>query len=633
MRLLNSGASMRAEAGVEPIRRGRSIPARRGWPGLVRRSAKIAAAVVAALAVGLLAVGIVFAGSADRIAGGVTVGGLDVGGLTSEDAESRLAARAERLAAVPVRFQAGGRRWPIAPAQIALRGDWPAAVRAALDQGDGPIPLRGLRRAWLRLFGADVRPTATYEERTLERRLAAIAEEINVPGRQAALVLRNGEPLVVPGEAGRRLDREAATEIVVDALASFEREAVALPVVIDPPEVTQDALRPVAAQVRTALSAPVRFEYKGVHWFVPPAQIATFLQLPQGGESELGIGGPAAKRYFANLGEAVARPPREVDFTMTSSGRAKMIPSRDGRTLDVEATQRSFLAAALSTTNREAHLAVVAAEPELSTERAKALGITGLVGGYTTYYGGDPNRIHNVQLVSRLIDRHLIAPGSTFSFNRTTGERNAAKGFLEAPVVINGELENGIGGGVCQVSTTVFNAAYEAGLPITERRNHALYIDHYPLGRDATVNYPDTDLKFVNDTGHWLLLETIVGASSLTVRLYGTPVHREVVSEASPLRDVAPPPVKRIPDPHLYTGEQVVEEDGSPARAVSVRRMVYDRRGRLLYDTTWYSSYVSEPKVVRVGTKERPASTKPTPTTTQGGATGATTTSGTTTGR
>jgi vancomycin resistance protein YoaR len=310
-----------------------------------------------------------------------------------------------------------------------------------------------------------------------------------------------------------------------------------------------------------------------------------------------------------------------------------MIPSRDGRTLDVEATQRSFLAAALSTTNREAHLAVVAAQPELSTERARALGITGLVAGYTTYYGGDPNRIHNVQLVSRLIDRHLIAPGSTFSFNKTTGERNAAKGFLEAPVVINGELQNGIGGGVCQVSTTVFNAAYDAGLPITERTNHALYIDHYPLGRDATVNYPDTDLKFVNDTGHWLLLETVVGSSSLTVRLFGTPVNREVVSEASPLRDVAPPPVKRIPDPHLYIGEQVVEEYGSPSRAVSVRRLVYDRRGRLLSDNTWYSSYVSEPKVVRVGIKERPTTTKPAATTTKAGTTGTTTKSGTTTGR
>ena len=158
------------------------------------------------------------------------------------------------------------------------------------------------------------------------------------------------------------------------------------------------------------------------------------------------------------------------------------------------------------------------------------MGITGHVSSYETIYGGIANRIHNVQLVAHLVDDKLIAPGATFSFNGATGERSAAKGFLEAPVIINGELSTGLGGGVCQVSTTVFNAAYEAGLPITARTNHALYISHYPLGRDATVDYPDVDLKFVNDTPHWLLLRTFVGSSSLVVSLYGTPQHRRVVS-------------------------------------------------------------------------------------------------------
>ena len=105
-------------------------------------------------------------------------------------------------------------------------------------------------------------------------------------------------------------------------------------------------------------------------------------------------------------------------------------------------------------------------------------------------------------------------------------------------MIINGELSTGLGGGICQVSTTVFNAAYEAGLPITSRTNHALYISHYPLGRDATVNYPDIDLKFVNDTGKWLLLRTFVGSSSLVVNLYGAPQHRRVETETAPLRVV-----------------------------------------------------------------------------------------------
>ena len=222
--------------------------------------------------------------------------------------------------------------------------------------------------------------------------------------------------------------------------------------------------------------------------------------------------------------------------------------AREGRTLDIDATRTALLAAALVAPpgERTAPLAVETAQPKRTTEEAKAMGIVGVVGSYTTTYGGDPNRIHNVQLVSKLIDDHLIPPGALFSFNETTGERNADKGFLEAPVIINGELQTGLGGGVCQVSTTVFNAAFEAGLSIEARTNHALYISHYPLGRDATVNYPDTDLVFKNDTGHWLWLRAFVDSSSLTINLYGTPVDREVVVETSPLEVTGKPPVDKV---------------------------------------------------------------------------------------
>jgi vancomycin resistance protein YoaR len=247
------------------------------------------------------------------------------------------------------------------------------------------------------------------------------------------------------------------------------------------------------------------------------------------------------------------------------------------------------------------------------------MGIVGLVSSYTTEYGGVANRIHNVQLVAHLVDDKLIAPGATFSFNKTTGERNAEKGFLEAPVIINGELTTGLGGGVCQVSTTVFNAAFEAGLKITERTNHALYISHYPQGRDATVNYPDVDLKFVNDTPHWLLLRTFVGASSLTVNLYGAPTHRKVVSTTTPLVVHGAPPVRKTTDPSLAPGEVVVDDAGVPSMSTSVTRDVYTPDGRLLHHDVWYSSYVASPKLVRVGPpakqgakkKKPPAKKKP----------------------
>jgi vancomycin resistance protein YoaR len=288
-------------------------------------------------------------------------------------------------------------------------------------------------------------------------------------------------------------------------------------------------------------------------------------------------------------------------------------PSQPGVRLDVDAAKKAILTAALSETDRTARLVVETAPPERTTREARAMGITGLVGGYTTTYGGDPNRLHNVRLVAQLVDGALIPPGAEFSFNQTTGERSPERGFLEAPVIINGELQNGIGGGVCQVSTTVFNAAFEAGLSITSRTNHALYISHYPQGRDATVNYPDLDLKFQNDTDKWLLLRTFVGASQLTVNLYGTPVDRRVEVETAPLDVTGAPAVKRIPDPSIWVGEQVTQEVGEPSRKTAVTRRVYTKDGKKLYDTTWASYYRSEPTIVHYGTKPRPKAPPPPP--------------------
>ena len=238
------------------------------------------------------------------------------------------------------------------------------------------------------------------------------------------------------------------------------------------------------------------------------------------------------------------------------------MPDVPGVAVDVPSSVSLVLAAAEQRTHRIAQLAVIIQQPKRSTAAARAMGITGSVGTYETIYGGIANRIHNVQLVAHLVDRKLIAPGATFSFNQATGERSAAKGFLEAPVIINGEVETGLGGGVCQVSTTVFNAAYEAGLPITERTNHALYISHYPLGRDATVDYPNVDLKFVNNTPHWLLLRTFVGSDSLVVTLYGAPQHRRVVSDTSPLVSHGKVPVKKTLDRSLAPGAVVIDSTG-----------------------------------------------------------------------
>jgi vancomycin resistance protein YoaR len=372
------------------------------------------------------------------------------------------------------------------------------------------------------------------------------------------------------------------------------------------PTVRAADLTPVAAQVRTALARPVRMQLGAASWWLPARQLAAILQLPHGGTKALAVGGPGATRYFARLGRGIDKPARDASFRVLASGNVVVVPARPGRIVAAGPTGRHILAAALAPQARTARVVVTYAQPHRSTAQAKAMGITTRVGRYETIYGGDPNRIHNVQLVARLIDGKLIAPGATFSFNNATGARTADKGFREAPVIINGELTNGLGGGVCQVSTTVFNAAYEAGLKITERTNHALYISHYPQGRDATVNYPDVDLKFVNDTPHWLLLRTYVGSYSLGVELYGSPLNRRVESETRPLVTTGPAPLEKVSDPSLFVGQTSVEESGVAPQSTSVERKVYTAGGALLYDNNWYSSYRGEPRIVHVGTKPRP---------------------------
>ena len=582
----------------------------------------------------MVLLGLAFAGSPTRVPAGVEVAGVSVGGLTPAQARKKLEARARIVADRPVSFRAGGRVWRLTAKKLDVRVNWRGAVSAALRQGEGPAPVRGFRRLGVRLFGADVTPPAQAYEAALDFELDRIATRINRRHRDASLRLDRRTPVVVAARTGVKLNRHAAARAIVQALASLQRPlTVDLPVKVDSPRVTASDLLPAAAQVRTVLSAPVQLAVGAARLELKPYRLARVLRLPANGRTDLRIDRLGRDSFFARLAKSVERKPRDARFEPVAGG-IRLRASRDGRSVDASGTGAAILRAALSPTRRFARLVAERTPPKLTTAEAKKLGIKQIVGTYTTIYGGIANRIHNVQLVAHLIDNHFIRPGDEFSFNKTTGVRDASKGFLEAPVIINGELQTGLGGGVCQVSTTVFNAAYEAGLRITARTNHALYISHYPLGRDATVNYPDTDLRFVNDTDHWLLLRTFVGSSSLTVTLYGTSPHRKVVSEAAPLAVAGPVPVKTTTDPALLVGHTVVDVAGSPALATSVERKVYDKKGKLLYDDHWSSHYRGEYRLVRIGSKQPPPpppkKTTPATTTTQT-TTKATTTTATTT--
>jgi vancomycin resistance protein YoaR len=577
--------------------------------------------LVLALAAAVVALGFVFAGSPTSIASGVRIDGIDVGGLSAKDARALLQRRSDAVQNAPVVFLAGGKHFSIRASELGVEPDWGAAVDSAQRQGDGFGPLRGFKRLDVQVFGADVTPPTTVLHGALDYEISLIAKSVDRPARNAALVRHGTQISIRPARAGRLLDREAAARTIVEELGSVERSSarVELPFRIRPARVGGLSLARAARQARIALSAPVQLRLGKTRYRLTPAKLALLLQLPSSGRTALALGGPATDDWLRRLGRHIGKPPRDATFAVINS-RVHVVPAQPGVQLDAGAAKAAVLAAALKrrAALRVALLPVQEAPAALSTEAAQAMHITSPVSTYTTEFGGVPNRIHNVELVAHLVDDKLIAPGATFSFNKTTGERNAAKGFLEAPVIVNGEVTTGLGGGVCQVSTTVFNAAFEAGLRITERTNHALYISHYPQGRDATVNYPDVDLKFVNDTGHWLLLRTFVSSSSLTVGLYGTPVHRKVTSTTTPLVVTGQPPVQKTVDPSLKPGQKVVDDPGSPSLSTSVTRDVYTANGKLLYHDTWYSSYRASPKLVRVGppAKKHPAKNKKTQTTT-----------------
>ena len=590
----------------------------RFWPRFC-----ILAALAAVITIGL---GSIFAGSSDKLANGTRIAGIDVGGLTPADARRLLAQRSERVSRVPVVFTAAGKRFSLTPRQLGVEVDWATAVANAREQGDGFGFVRGYRRLELEFFPQDLVPPIRAYDAALTYELQLLSKAINRPHREARLVRRGLHITIAAGATGRSLDMQAARQVLVHSLASFSRESVVgLPVRVDAPRVTVATLTGAQRTASRIIAAPVTLTAGPTRLRLPRWRLAKILDL-----STMRFSGPAADAYFARLEKTVDTPPKDADFAITSDGNVRIVPSKPGLGLDVPQSAARIFAAATKAMNRTAALVLAEQQPKRTTAKAQAMGITGTVGSYETFYGGIANRIHNVQLVAHLVDHKLIAPGETFSFNGTTGERSAAKGFLEAPVIVNGELQTGLGGGVCQVSTTVFNAAYEAGLPITSRTNHALYISHYPLGRDATVDYPGIDLKFVNDTKHWLLLRTWVGSSSLTVVLYGAPQHRRVESTTAPLRVVAAPPVQKTVDATLKPGEVVVDSFGVPAQATSVERKVYEASGKLLSDATWYSSYRSEPKIVRVGPKKPKEKAKKTATTTTGTTT-TTTTSTTTT--
>jgi vancomycin resistance protein YoaR len=410
----------------------------------------------------------------------------------------------------------------------------------------------------------------------------------------ARISMKGVEPVVVPGQAGSEIDEAAVLVLVRDA-ALKELPSVRVPVRAVAPALTTAAAGRAAAEARTAVSAPVelRFRHRDLG-VLAPATLASLLRFKaQSGSYELSLASAGLGAELAPLVKTFTKDPVDAAFRVDGA-RVHVIKARNGTQLDLPGAGAAVLAAATGSGAREAQIGLAVEKPKLTTAEAKALGIRRQVSTYTTDMGvSSANRIWNVHLMADYIDGTIIRPARTFSFNKTVGERTEERGFREGQMILGSLLLPSIGGGACQTATTLFNNALDLGLPIEERRNHSWYLSHYPLGRDATVNWGSPDFKFKNDLDHALLIKTSYTDSTLTFSFYGTKQNRRVVTSTGPETNFTSPQPSYAYDPAAPKGSiRTVTGSHASGFDVTVYRKVYEGR-KLIRRDSFTSHYVA----------------------------------------
>jgi len=240
-------------------------------------------------------------------------------------------------------------------------------------------------------------------------------------------------------------------------------------------------------------------------------------------------------------------------------------------------------------------------EPSIKTSDAESYDFSSRICEYTLYYPYvTPESVVNIHVAANHINSSIVAPQSTWSFIETVGDFTAEKGFVESLIIVDGYYVDGIGGGICTVASTIFNAAWEAGYPIVERVNHSLRAERYPLGRDSAIAYPYADLKFQNDTDNYLLITMLYTEESITCILWGIPPGYIVESIEGEFVEGADFVKIEVVDEDLQEGQSYVDREGLKASKVEVTRIVYDAQGNLKEKRIFYSSYDATNEIVKV---------------------------------
>ncbi|WP_233520205.1 VanW family protein [Prauserella sp. PE36] len=484
----------------------------------LRKAGVIAGAVVGGLA---LLYGLDLLVTQGDVARGTVVAGVDVGGMSTEDAEQLLRTELEPRLTGPVELAAAGTSHTLDPAAVGLRVDWAATVAEAARQ-----PLNPFTRIASFFSSDDIGVVSEADPRRFDAEVERLRAAVDRDAAEGTVRFEGLTPVAQDPEEGVKLDvAEAGSRI----LRYWPAEGtLSLPVSTLPVRSTPETVRAALEQIATpAVSGPVTVHGEGRDAVLQPEAIAAALKFTAREDGSLA---PRIDRKAvldavgAELAPTEQRG-RDARFVF-AGGSVRIEPSAHGRGIDWDKTLAG-LPDVLKQRGERAITATYAAQPAaLTTEEAQRLGIKEVIGEFTTEGFAYDSGI-NIRTVAEKVDGAVVKPGETFSLNGFTGPRGLEQGYVAAGVISNGVPGRAVGGGISQFATTLYNAAYFAGMKDTEHKEHSYYISRYPEGREATVyQNPDgssvIDLKFTNDSETGVVIQTIWTESDITVRLWGT---------------------------------------------------------------------------------------------------------------
>ena len=571
--------------------------------------------MLAACALGIAAVlaalfGVVAFLERDVLPRGATVGGVDVGGMSEAEARAAVQRAAEARIARPIRLVGpDGRLAATSGDELRARPLVDEAIDAVLEEGTVG---RVLARLGLR-GGPDVDvvyrlapvPAARLANR-LDRRFAE-------PWRDARVVVGDDAVRVVEARSGTGVDRGALRR-ALRALPS----RVELRIVPVRPVVSTAEAEAAAARVERLLDGPRRVRFGDVESTLTPRRLRALTRT----ERERGTLGVALDPtgLAASLRLRLGRfeiAPRDATFAVGEQG-VRVVPSRPGRVLDVERIGRSLVSNLESTT----HLARFAkTPPALTTEEAEKLDIRESISEFTTYYSCCQPRVTNIQRAAQLLDGTIVRPGEEFSLNGALGKRTVERGFVAAPQIFDGRLEDAVGGGISQVATTLYNAAFFAGVKLVAHQAHQFYISRYPMGREATVSWGGPELIFRNDWPAAILIKVAASDSAITVRFYSRKLGRRVeTTTGEPYAQTAPRTITTR-NASLPPGTtSTVQSSGASGFTVQYTRKVFkgaqlvkNERYTVRYDPQNAIVELGPPKKAKPEARPKPAKPEPAP--------------------